>query len=201
MWSDDSEYSKIALIVGQLGHSVLTPIIRPDEVPNVTSINGIKTKYFCFMRISHNEIGSRKFSCDCQPCANAGPNVWRIGNQCENFDQIGPWKRHQVLPDDGTWSLIYSYLEEEGRNTDKVWNDVCGCMSCDRDGYPEMGCGEGGTLLKCTYCYNAFHMSCVGLCERKKAPSGAWACPACVIVARTNITPEDNDDSESSISE
>ena len=114
MWSDDSEYSKIALIVGQLGHSVLTPIIRPDEVPNVTSINGIKTKYFCFMRISHNEIGSRKFSCDCQPCVNAGPNAWRIGNQCENFDQIGPWKRHQVLPDDGTWSLIYSYLEEEG---------------------------------------------------------------------------------------
>ena len=31
MWSDDVEYSKIALIVGQLGHSVLTPIIRPDH--------------------------------------------------------------------------------------------------------------------------------------------------------------------------
>ena len=65
---------------------------------------------------------------------------------------------------------------------------VGACVCSEHDGHPEMGCGEGGTLLQCTYCYNAFHMSCVGLCERKKAPSGVWACPACVIVARDNIS-------------
>ena len=193
VWSDDSEFTRISLIVARLGHSVLSPIIRPDETPNVLPINGIKTKYFCFMRISHNEIASRKFSCDCPPCIKAGSNVWRIGKQCENFDMIGPWKHHQVLPDDGTWRRIYSYLETEGRNIDNVWNDVCGCMASDHDGYPEMGCGDGGTLLQCTYCYNAFHMSCVGLCERRKAPSGTWACPACVIVARIHISNEDDE--------
>jgi Zn-finger protein len=195
VWSIDSEYSKTAKIVGRVGHSVLSPTTRPDEVPNVTSISGIKKKYFCFMRISHNEIGARKFSCDCQPCMAAGANAWNLGKKCENFDKIGPWKRHRVLPDNGTWRRIYDYLENEGRNVDEMWNDVCGCMCSEYDGYPEMGCGEGGTLLQCTYCYNAFHMSCVGLCERKKAPSGVWACPACVIVARDNISDDISDDS------
>ena len=42
--------------------------------------------------------------------------------------------------------------------------------------------------------YNAFHMSCVGLCERKKAPSGDWAC---VIVARIHISNEDENNYDS----
>ena len=58
------------------------------------------------------------------------------------------------------------------------------------------GCGEGGTLIGCTFCFNAAHSSCCGLGDqRKNAPRGDWACPACIDHAREQLR-ELRDDSD-----
>ena len=50
------------------------------------------------------------------------------------------------------------------------------------------GCGEGGALIGCTFCFNAGHTACCGLGDqRTNAPRGDWACPACIDHARTQL--------------
>lgn len=69
------------------------------------------------------------------------------------------------------------------------------------------GCGEGGTLIGCTFCFNAAHSSCCGLGDqRKNAPRGDWACLACIDHAREQLKEslvcgEDVTESEESDSE
>ena len=66
-------------------------------------------------------------------------------------------------------------------------HSVCGCEESPDDGIPELGCGEGDTLLGCSYCSQAYHMKCIDLVGRKKSPRGTWACPACVMYAREKV--------------
>ena len=50
------------------------------------------------------------------------------------------------------------------------------------------GCGEGGTLIKCMFCFNVAHSSCCGLGDQRvNAPQGDWACPACIDHARAQL--------------
>ena len=50
------------------------------------------------------------------------------------------------------------------------------------------GCGEGGRLIGCTFCFNAAHSSCCGLGDhRTNTPKGDWACPACIDHARAQL--------------
>ena len=72
------------------------------------------------------------------------------------------------------------------------------------------GCGEGGKLIGCTFCFNAAHSSCCGLGDhRVNAPRGDWACPACIDHARSQlkesqlcgedmVESDDDDDDENS---
>ena len=44
----------------------------------------------------------------------------------------------------------------------------------------EFGCGDGGSVVKCTFCYNVAHLKYCGYGDnRKNAPKGDWACPSC----------------------
>ena len=59
------------------------------------------------------------------------------------------------------------------------------------------GCGEGGRLIGCTFCFNSAHAECCGLGDqRTNAPRGDWACPACIDHARDQLK-SDSDDGES----
>ena len=93
-----------------------------------------------------------------------------------------------MFPDDEAWDEIYKFLNDEGRNDTGKWNDTCGVLMDDGTDTLEFGCGDGGVLLKCTHCHAAFHFDCCGLGDqRKKAPKGDFACPACVSHARQQI--------------
>ena len=59
------------------------------------------------------------------------------------------------------------------------------------------GCGEGGRLIKCTFCFNAAHAECCALGDqRTNAPRGDWTCPTCIDHARSQVQLTDNDDGE-----
>ena len=56
------------------------------------------------------------------------------------------------------------------------------------------GCGEGGRLIGCTFCFNSAHAECCGLGDqRTNAPRGDWACPVCIDHASEQLM-SDNDD-------
>ena len=60
------------------------------------------------------------------------------------------------------------------------------------------GCGEGGRLIGCTFCFNSAHAECCGLGDQRvNAPRGDWACPACVDHARAQLKCDSDDDGES----
>ena len=173
------------------GYDVLDPIDRDSDVPPVLPIPGIRTDYFCFGPCSSTHVWVRRKSCHCESCLPAGRKVFTIGKECKNYDVCGPWIKVRVFPDDDVWKRIYEYLDAEGRNETGKWNDTCGVLMDDGTETMEFGCGEGGVLLKCTYCHAAFHYECCGLGDqRQKAPTGDWACPSCVSHARSQtITP------------
>ena len=59
------------------------------------------------------------------------------------------------------------------------------------------GCGEGGRLIGCTFCFNSAHAECCGLEDQcTNVPRGDWACPACIGHARDQLKC-DSDDGES----
>ena len=59
------------------------------------------------------------------------------------------------------------------------------------------GCGEGGRLIGCTFCFNSAHAECCGLGDQRvNAPRGDWACPACIDHTRDQLK-GDSDDGES----
>ena len=50
------------------------------------------------------------------------------------------------------------------------------------------GCGEGGDIFGCAFCFNSAHAACCGFGDRRtKAPRGDWACPACIDHARSEL--------------
>ena len=60
------------------------------------------------------------------------------------------------------------------------------------------GCGEGGKLIGCTFCFNAAHAECCGMGDqRTSAPRGDWACPACVDHTRSQLAGGSDDSEES----
>ena len=85
---------------------------------------------------------------------------------------------------------IMGVLEEEGRMayTDPgKWNGTCGSCNEDLPAAIE-GCDKGidetddskRCLLLCTYCLNAYHPGCAGLCPTIRRLKDDWACPECV---------------------
>ena len=108
-----------------------------------------------------------------------------------NYDTCGPWRVFTVKPNDEEWDRVISFLTKEGKNTTGRWNDYCGCYAERFD--PEtqqvllkeeeltFGCGEGGIIFGCAFCFNAAHAVCCGMGDqRSNAPRGDWACPACI---------------------
>ena len=77
VWSAESEYTKI--LTNLTTSDILDPISRPVEPPNVSPIKGMKTTWFCFCAVTHDEVAVRRFSCDCQACMNVERNVTHIG--------------------------------------------------------------------------------------------------------------------------
>ena len=60
------------------------------------------------------------------------------------------------------------------------------------------GCGEGGRLIGCTFCFNSAHAECCGMGDqRTNAPRGDWACPACIDHARLQLMGGNDDDDDS----
>jgi hypothetical protein len=92
--------------------------------------------------------------------------------------------------------LILDFLEEEGRitytNPDK-WNDTCGVAGEAAEDLPHAltGCDrpiveedeKKRCLVLCTFCLNAYHPACAGLCPTIRRVKDDWACPECVYVA------------------
>ena len=190
-WEDGGKHSVAAAKVAPHGHRVLDPIKRPESKPQICSIPGMKTRWFCFMPVGSNRIATRERSCHCAPCRDAGHHVYRIGRKCMNYDTCGPWRVFTVKPNDDEWDRVIAFLTKEGKNTTGRWNDYCGCYAERLD--PEtqqfrlqeeeltFGCGEGGAIFGCTFCFNSAHAVCIGLGDqRTSAPRGDWACPACV---------------------
>ena len=86
---------------------------------------------------------------------------------------------------------MIAFLTKEGKNTTGRWNDYCGCYAerFDPDTQQVLlkeeeltfGCGEGGNIFGCAFCFNSAHAVCCGMGDqRSSAPRGDWACPACV---------------------
>lgn len=180
-WGVGGKHSAGAARVLKQGHTVLEPVQRPESEPSVRRIEGIKTDYFCFLNADHDQIACRRKSCHCQPCLDSGSDAYKLGRGvCQNYKTCGPWILKRTTTDDTEWDRLFDFLRDEGYNTVKKWNDYCGCYADDQETLT-FGCGEGGHLLKCTFCFNSGHMSCCGLGDhRSKAPKGEWACPACM---------------------
>ena len=57
------------------------------------------------------------------------------------------------------------------------------------------GCGEGGRLIKSTFCFIVTHAECCDLGDqRTNVPRGVWACPACIDHARAQLAADNDDD-------
>ena len=183
------------------GHTVMSPIDRDVPKPEVRRIPGIKTKFFCFLTVGiGNRIACRRLSCFCDPCVEAGPDVYLLGSRCENYETCGPWELHFINENDDEWSQLIDLLRKEGYNETGEHNDYCGCyverfdpdtqsMKTQSDELT-FGCGLGGHLLKCSFCFNTSHLNCCGFGEdRVKAPRNDWACPACINHAQLVLLP------------
>ena len=103
---------------------------------------------------------------------------------------------------------MIEFLNKEGRNRTNKWNDYCGCYAQRFDEVTQrmilqeeeltFGCGGGGKLIGCTFCFNVTHSSCCGLGDqRKNAPRGDWACPVCMDHVREQLKNDDVVDSVS----
>ena len=115
----------------------------------------------------------------------------RIGRKCMNYDTCGPWQVFTVKPNDEEWDRVIAFLVKEGKNITGRWNDYCGCYAERFDPDTQQillkeeeltfGCGEGGNIFGCAFCFNSAHVVCCGMGDqRSSAPRGDWACPACV---------------------
>ena len=95
-------------------------------------------------------------------------------------------------------SRILDFLEEEGRipftNANR-WADVCGTANDNPDDNFMKGCDQGiiggddakRILVLCTFCLNAYHPGCAGLCPTIRRYRDDWACPECVYVAEAAL--------------
>ena len=101
--------------------------------------------------------------------------------------------------------MVIQLLRDEGGkgngyNRTGKWNDYCGCYhQHEENGVMvmtdelEFGCGDGGSVVKCTFCYNVAHLKCCGYGDnRKNAPKGDWACPSCMDHAEFVLKPNNN---------
>ena len=97
---------------------------------------------------------------------------------------------------------MIEFLNKEGRNRTNKWNDYCGCYAQRFDEVTQrmvlqeeeltFGCGEGGKLIGCTFCFNVTHSSCCGLGDqRKNTPRGDWVCPVCMDHVREQLKNDD----------
>ena len=82
----------------------------------------------------------------------------------------GSWKHVRMFADDEEWDSLIQLLRDEGGkdrgyNRTGKWNDYCGCYhQREENGVMvttdelEFGCGEGGHVVKCTFCFNVTHL-------------------------------------------
>ena len=124
----------------------------PACVDHARAIPNIKTKWFCFMSVGSDKIACRERSCHCLHCLAAGNRVHLLPKTglshivtliqkhtlthsyaltgpkaCLNYDTCGPWRVYTVIPNDKEWDRLIAFLNAEGRNETKRWNDYCGC--------------------------------------------------------------------------
>ena len=137
------------------GHQVLDPIPRDDIKPDVRSIHGIKTTYFCFMSIGRGRIACRYRSCFCDVCLEVGRKSYLLGRRCDGYETCGSWKHVRMYVDDEEWDSLIQLLRDEGGkgngyNRTGKWNDYCGCYhQREENGVMvmtdelEFGCDEG----------------------------------------------------------
>ena len=71
VWSAGSEYMKILINLTTNNIIHLGPDLETSRI--------MRTIWFCFFIVTHDEVVVRRYSCDYQTCLNARRNVTHIG--------------------------------------------------------------------------------------------------------------------------